>query len=65
MVVVLLVVVYSMVVLLNYCLAPFTEDWPMLARLFATIFCQVILMTYVVMPHVTRLFRPWLFGEQK
>lgn len=65
MAVVLLVVVYSMVVLLNYCLEPFTKDWPMLTRLFATIFCQVMLMTYVVMPRVTRVLKPWLFGEKK
>jgi uncharacterized protein len=62
---VLLVVVFTMVALLNYLLAPITHDWPMLARLFATISCQVILMTYLVMPRVTRLLKPWLYGNQK
>jgi antibiotic biosynthesis monooxygenase (ABM) superfamily enzyme len=63
MAVVLLVVVFTLVMLLNYCLSPFTGDWPLWARVLASVFCQVMLMTYVVMPRVTLLLKNWLFGE--
>jgi len=64
MVVVLLFVVFSLVLLLNFCLGPFIGDWPLLARLFTAVFCQVILMTYVIMPQVTKLLKPCLYGQE-
>ena len=63
MAVVLLGVVFSLVLLLNFLLSPLIGDWPLLARVFVAVFCQVMLMTYVVMPRVTRLLKSWLFAE--
>lgn len=63
MAVVLLFVVFTLVLLLNFFLSPLIGDWPALARVAILVFCQVILMTYVVMPRVTRLLKSWLFGK--
>ena len=61
MAVVLLVVVYTLVMSINLVLSTFADDWPTAARVFVTVFCQVLLMTYVVMPRVTRLLKNWLY----
>jgi antibiotic biosynthesis monooxygenase (ABM) superfamily enzyme len=63
MAIVLLIVVFALVLLLRAVLGPITSDWPYPAQVFAGVFCQVMLMTYVVMPPVTRLLKPWLFVE--
>lgn len=62
MALVLLVVVYVMLTVINYLLAPLTGDWPGPLRLLLTVLCQVLLMTYLVMPRVTRLLKSWLFA---
>ncbi|MFC1578789.1 antibiotic biosynthesis monooxygenase [Pseudomonadota bacterium] len=62
MALVLFVVVYILIVLINTALAPFVTDWPYLGRVFLAVFLQVILMTYLVMPRVTRLLKNWLYG---
>ncbi len=64
MALVLLFVVFTLVLLLNFFLSPLIGDWPLWARVFISVFCQVMLMTYVVMPRVTRLLKSWLFGEK-
>lgn len=61
MVLVLFVVVYSMLTLLNWLLAPLLEGWPAALRLAAIVSTQVVLMTYLVMPRVTKLLQGWLF----
>ncbi len=61
MALVLLVVVYVMLTVITFLLAPLTGDWPGPLRLLLTVLCQVLLMTYLVMPRVTRLLKPWLF----
>jgi antibiotic biosynthesis monooxygenase (ABM) superfamily enzyme len=62
MALVLLVVVYVMLTVINFLLAPLTGDWPGPLRLLLTVLCQVLLMTYLVMPRVTRLLKSWLFA---
>jgi antibiotic biosynthesis monooxygenase (ABM) superfamily enzyme len=62
MALVLFVVVYTLIVLINITLGPLMVDWPYLARVFLAVFLQVTLMTYLVMPRVTRLLKPWLYG---
>lgn len=62
MALVLLVVVFSLVLLINYVLAPITASWPSPARVLLGVFAQVMLMTYLVMPRVTRLLKSWLYG---
>ena len=63
MALVLFVVVYVMLTLINLMLAPLTGDWPGPLRLLLTVLCQVLLMTYLVMPRVTRLLKDWLYGN--
>lgn len=63
MALVLLVVVFVLVSAIRSVLSTFASDWPMVAQLFVTVFCQVMLMTYVVMPRVTRLLQAWLYGH--
>ena len=55
-----LVAVYPLVVLFQWALAPRVADLPLLVR--SALFPLVLLslMTFVVMPGVTRLTRPWL-----
>ena len=59
---VLLVVVFVLVLMIKYLVAPFTGDWPESARLFLGVFLQVMLMTYLVMPRVTRMLKSWLYS---
>jgi len=61
MALVLLVVVFALVSAVRFVLSIFASDWSMMAQSFATVFCQVILMTYVVMPRVTQLLQGWLY----
>ena len=51
---------YPLVVLFQWALAPRVADLPLLVR--SALFPLVLLslMTFVVMPGVTRLTRPWL-----
>ncbi len=65
MALVLLVVVYTLVMAINGVLTLFAEGWPLAARVFVTVFCQVLLMTYLVMPRVTRLLKGWLYSGGK
>jgi len=62
MALVLFMVVFCLVLILNWTLAPFTGDWSVVGRVFLAVFLQVTLMTYLVMPRVTRLLKPWLFS---
>ncbi len=62
MALVLLVVVFVLVLAINSLLGPFVSDWSMPLRVFVAVFLQVMLMTYVVMPRVTRLLKSWLYG---
>ena len=62
MALVLLVVVFSLVIILNYLLAPLVVGWPYFAKVFLAVFLQVTLMTYLVMPRVTRLLKTWLYA---
>jgi antibiotic biosynthesis monooxygenase (ABM) superfamily enzyme len=59
-----LVGAYPMVVLLSAFVLPRVEEWPLLARAAVTPVVLLSLMTYVVMPLLTRLFRGWLYPRQ-
>ena len=62
---VLVVVVFLLVLLLNLVLAPLIGGWPLPLRLLITVILQVLLMTYVIMPRVTRLLAAWIFPTTK
>ncbi|MCX2975515.1 antibiotic biosynthesis monooxygenase [Halieaceae bacterium IMCC8485] len=61
MALVLFFTVYAMLLVINTLLAPFVQNWTMELRLLAGVMLQVPLMTYLVMPQVTRLLQNWLF----
>lgn len=63
MALVLLVVVFVLVVLINSLLSGFTDDWPIIIRVFVGVFLQVMLMTYLVMPRVSRVLKNWLYDD--
>lgn len=61
MALVLIAVVFVLVWALNVVLGPVMTDWPLPLRVLVVATIQVLLMTYVVMPRVTRLLKGWLF----
>ncbi len=61
MALVLISVVYVLVIMLNMLLAPVLVDANLWLRSAVIVILQVLLMTYLVMPRVTRLLHSWLF----
>ena len=61
MALVLVGVVFTLVLALNLLLAPLLEGMALWQRILTIVTLQVMLMTYLVMPRVTRLLRPWLY----
>lgn len=61
MALVLICVVYSLVLLFNILLAPWLETMQLWQRILVIVVLQVMLMTYVIMPRITRLLKSWLF----
>jgi uncharacterized protein len=59
-----LLALYPLVVVFQRWLAPQLKTWPLLAR--AAVFPLILLtlMTYLVMPQVTRLLRTWLYRDE-
>jgi uncharacterized protein len=55
-----MVAVYPLVVLFQWALAPQVNRWPLLVKSAAFPLVLLTLMTFVVMPLVTRFLRPWL-----
>ena len=62
---VLIVVVFALVLTLNAVLSPFIGGLPLAVRLLITVILQVTLMTYLIMPRVTRLLARWIFPSTK
>ena len=61
MAIVLIVVVFVLVLAISYLLGPYMQLLPLPVRVFLLVVFQVLLMTYVVMPRVTRLLKSWLY----
>lgn len=61
MALVLICVVYTLVLMFNLTLAPWLEGMQLWQRVLVIVVLQVLLMTYLVMPRVTRLLQPWLY----
>lgn len=57
----LIAVVFALVLALNLALGPLIGDWPLAARLLLTVTLQVGLMTYVIMPRLTRALARWIY----
>ncbi|MEY8199176.1 MAG: antibiotic biosynthesis monooxygenase [Gammaproteobacteria bacterium] len=61
MALVLISVVYTLVLMFNLALAPLLDGMQLWQRVLVIVVLQVLLMTYLVMPRVTRLLQPWLY----
>jgi antibiotic biosynthesis monooxygenase (ABM) superfamily enzyme len=55
--------VYPMLLLLSYVLQPLVGGWPLPLRLLASLSIGIPLMTWHIMPLLSRLFFPWLYPE--
>ncbi|MCR8547407.1 antibiotic biosynthesis monooxygenase [Salipiger sp. P9] len=62
MALVLTVVVFVVVYPLQLAVAPLTPGWPHWLRSLLIVVVQVLLLTYVLMPRVTRVLKGWLFA---
>ncbi|AFT66231.1 antibiotic biosynthesis monooxygenase [Cycloclasticus sp. P1] len=61
MALVLMVVVFSLLVTINQVFAPWLSTLTPILKLAIMVVGQVLLMTYLVMPAVTRLLKNWLY----
>lgn len=64
MALVTVVAIVPLVLLMNLVLIPLVGDWPVVLRTLAFAVTLTSLMTWVVMPRVTRLFRRFLYGRR-
>ena len=62
MALVTLVAIVPLVLLMNVLLLPLLADWPLVLRTLAFSGLLTSLMTWLVMPRMTRLFRRFLYG---
>jgi antibiotic biosynthesis monooxygenase (ABM) superfamily enzyme len=60
-----LVAVYPLVLLFQAVIAPQIKDWPLEAKSALLPLCVLTLLTYVVMPPVSRLLRGWLGSSSR
>lgn len=63
MLVVTLLSIYPLILVVQFSVVPLIDHWPLVLRTLVTSALLVCLMTYAVMPAMTRLFSPWLYGS--
>lgn len=61
MALVLMVVVFGLLISINFAFGFWLNTLPVAAKLAVMVVGQVLMMTYLVMPAVTRLLKSWLF----
>jgi len=54
---------YAVITLILWLLGPSMASWPLPLRTLAISVLMVITLTWVVIPTLTRVFRPWLAGH--
>ncbi|RKF06229.1 antibiotic biosynthesis monooxygenase [Oceaniradius stylonematis] len=57
----LIAVVFVLVLALNLVLDPLIGGWPLALRLLLTVTLQVLAMTYLIMPRLTRALARWIY----
>jgi len=57
--------VYPLLLVLNYALHPLVGQWPTPLRLLASLMIGIPLMTWHIMPTLSRLFFTWLYPEPR
>lgn len=65
MALVLIAVVFVLVLAINLAIGPLIAGWPLPLRLLLTVTLQVVLMTYVIMPRLTRALARWIYPATK
>jgi uncharacterized protein len=55
---------YGMITLIIWLLGPAIAGWPLVLRTLVISVLMVMALTWVVLPTLTRLFRPWLLAAQ-
>jgi antibiotic biosynthesis monooxygenase (ABM) superfamily enzyme len=65
MALVMIVVVYGLVLSLGTLVAQVMSGAPMPLRLLVTITLEVFLMTYVLMPRLTRVLARWIYPRKE
>lgn len=53
--------VYPMIIFLSWAFAPIIESWPPAGQTFVVVVVLSTLLTWPIMPHVTRLLKSWLY----
>ena len=61
----ILVVFYPLSLLANWALAPLTQGWPLPLRVIVVVLVVTPIMTYLALPFITRLLRPWLHATTR
>ena len=61
----LIAVVFVLVLALNLLLNPLIGGWPLALRLLLTVTLQVLAMTYLIMPRLTRAVARWIYPTTK
>lgn len=61
MALILIVVVFSLLVVINLIFGPWLNVLPFILKLAVMVIGQVLLMTYLVMPAITRVLKEWLY----
>jgi len=56
------VAAYALITTFLALLGPTIADWPLAVRTLVLSMTMVAALTWVIMPRLTRLFRPWLAG---
>jgi antibiotic biosynthesis monooxygenase (ABM) superfamily enzyme len=56
---------YVLILLILLALSPVTESWPLTASNAVVTVLMVVALTYLAMPLVTRLLRPWLYPRRQ
>ncbi|WP_138380204.1 antibiotic biosynthesis monooxygenase [Luteithermobacter gelatinilyticus] len=64
MVVIMIPTVVALVLLVNTLLAPLAGHWPVEVKIVVQCVFQILLMTYVIMPRLTTLFKGWLYPQK-
>jgi len=49
---------------LSFTIGPFIQSWPVALRLLTIATCMVALLTWVVMPQVIKILKPWLHNSK-
>ncbi|MDJ0569682.1 MAG: hypothetical protein QNJ53_11615 [Pleurocapsa sp. MO_192.B19] len=58
------IAIFGLIIVINLFLGSFLASLPMLLRSFVLTVGLVALMTYVVMPRMTRLLSGWLYSQR-